>query len=35
MSIDAAVIASVNDDEDDVNDVGIERMMSVSNYVIE
>lgn len=29
MSIDAAVFASVNDD------VGIERMMSVSNYVIE
>lgn len=34
MSIDAAVFASVNDDDED-DDVGIERMMSVSNYVIE
>lgn len=31
--VNAAFIASVNDEEDD--DVGNERVMSVSNYVIE
>ena len=34
MNIDAAVFASVNDNDED-DDVGNERMMSVSNYVIE